>query len=608
MAACIAVLWPIVRPYQWVNGDAQLYALQALAHAYPDRYVNDLYFLFGSQDRYTLLTNLAAPVYAALGADHATAALTLILSGLWALACFALAAATVGRKLAWLSLACAVVTTGAYGGGGDVFRYAEGYFSARLPAEVMILAALALQLLGRTAWSILLMTCAALTHPIMTIPALGLAVLIAIPARKWPAALAAALLGCGLLLGLAFASPIGPLSIVDPTWLSTIERRSSFLFPSDWTSADWGRAGVMMGSLLVAGRILRGTTAGRLAHGSLAIAALGLLIAYVGSDVLPVAFVLQVQPWRAMWLATLIAAILLPAALAGAWHGRPLERSAALLVCAAILDVESSASLPATVAAVAAACWPREPAAVVGRLIVGTASVVLLACLALNALAVVDALQLPLFGTPDERSLEILRNVGRFASIPAALTLTVWVLCVRRPSIAGIAVASVAVVALSLGTLGPAFSQAGQQTYSGPIHASFAGWRAIIPRGATVLWLENPSAVWFLLERPNFVSIHQLAGVVFSRELALEAVDRIRAIRPVADPSAVFGDLPKERRKLPALSTESLARVCLDPRLDYLVSSDSLPGAVARLNWPDASRFIYLYDCDASHRSAHPTG
>ena len=606
LAVCIALLWLIVRPYQWINGDAQLYALQALAHAYPTRFSNDLFFLFGSQDRYTLLTNLIAPIYAQMGVDRAAFTLTVLSSALWALACFGLSAAAVDRKLAWLSLACAVVATGAYGGGGDVFQYAEGYFSARLPAEAMILGALSLQMRRRTGWSLLLWICAALVHPIMTAPALAVAILITIPERVWPLSLAAAGSICALIFALALAMPFGRVVVVDSTWLTFIDRRSPFLFLSHWSTADWGRVGVIMGSLLVAGQLLARSDGGRLARATLAISILGVLVAFVGSDVLPVAIILQAQPWRAMWLATLVAAVLLPAVVRAGWEGEPLHRAAALLVCAAIMDVESSASLPAAMTAVATACWPGDPTARVARLIVGTASVVFLTCLTLNIFAAADSLGLPMLGPPEEQHLEALRNIARFSCAPAALTLVVWILCVRHPTVAGTAVAAVAMITLGVHMLHPAVRQARMQAYSGPVHAAFASWRDAIPPGATVLWIENPSAVWFLLERPNFVSVHQLAGVVFSRNLALEARSRIRTVELLADASSVFGDIPKERRHLPALSADSLGRACSDPRLNYVVSGDSLPSAVAQLNWPDASRFIYLYDCDTTHGSVLP--
>ena len=59
---CIALLWPLLRPYDGLNRDGHLYALQALAHAFPGRYSNDLFLLFDSQDSFTVLTRLAAPI------------------------------------------------------------------------------------------------------------------------------------------------------------------------------------------------------------------------------------------------------------------------------------------------------------------------------------------------------------------------------------------------------------------------------------------------------------------------------------------------------------------------------------------------------------------
>ena len=127
--------------------------------------------------------------------------------------------------------------------------------------------------------------------------------------------------------------------------------------------------------------------------------------------------------------------------------------------------------------------------------------------------------------------------------------------------------------------------------------AAFADWRARIPPGTNVLWPTSPPGVWFLLERPSYLSISQLAGVVFSRDLALEGASRAKKISDYADPAWMLGDPVHAGDSLKPLTSALLARVCAVPEIGFVVSNVRLPEAVGTEAWPDSTRFIHLYDC-----------
>ena len=199
MPLCMAVIWPFVRPYAGLDRDGQLYAVQAMARAHPGRYTNDLFFLFGSQDSFTILTRLVSPLYGWLGLDHASALLTVAGALLWWSACWLLARAVAGPRMAWVSLGLVMAAPGWYGGSGEVFRYAETYFGARLPAEGMVLLALALQHLGRPLAGCAALAVAFVVHPLMTLPGVAIFALLQSPPKRWPwlILLAAGLVGAG---------------------------------------------------------------------------------------------------------------------------------------------------------------------------------------------------------------------------------------------------------------------------------------------------------------------------------------------------------------------------------------------------------------------------
>ncbi len=56
---CVGI-WCLSHGYQGLFHDAGLYALQALAHRYPDFLSRDVFLRFGSQDRFTVFSPLVA--------------------------------------------------------------------------------------------------------------------------------------------------------------------------------------------------------------------------------------------------------------------------------------------------------------------------------------------------------------------------------------------------------------------------------------------------------------------------------------------------------------------------------------------------------------------
>jgi hypothetical protein len=595
--AIVAALWPLLRTYDWLNRDAQLYALQAIAHVHPERYANDLFFLFGSQDRFTVVTAIVAPIFDALGVERASAWLTVVANIAWWTACYYLARALVGPRLAWISVLAAMVAPGWYGGGGGVFRYAESYFSARLPAEALVLLSIGLQLRGRFLPAVATLAVAATVHPLMTVPGLAMTVLLACPQRRWPTLLlaAAALLASATVL--AWFAPVSRLRVVDPEWLSVIYTRSSFLFPTLWTKSDWGGVATTFLLLLAALRVHASNTVCRVALASLIVGVGGLLTSYVGSDLVPIEIVLQGQPWRVLWLATAIATILLPSTIFQAWRSGATGRAAALLLLTTLFALDATADLVATTAATACLLARTAPSNSIGRLLVVASALALATTVVANMLGVIDVLRVPVFGGAGDARLETVRNVAAFA-LPAFLVAGLaWFL--TRPDRSSLAVATAAVLAVALNAFvwRPALSEFATGAYFGDRYRAFESWRGRIPEGTNVLWPTAPVGVWYLLERPSYISISQLAGIVFSRDLALEGARRAERLSSFFDPRWVMGDPAHAEQVLKPLTTQVLQSVCAIPEIGFVVSGTKLPEAVATEAWPDSSHYISLYDC-----------
>jgi hypothetical protein len=67
--------------------------------------------------------------------------------------------------------------------------------------------------------------------------------------------------------------------------------------------------------------------------------------------------------------------------------------------------------------------------------------------------------------------------------------------------------------------------------------AQFAPLRERIPLGADVFWPESPVAAWLLLERPNYLSVLQTSGMVFSSDTAMEVQRRALTLAAIVPPA-----------------------------------------------------------------------
>jgi len=122
-------LWLITRPYRGVRHDAILYTGQMLARLLPDRLGPDLFFFYGSQDKYSVFSWLAAPLVARFGIGPTELVLLLLCNLLFAVACWNLMAPWIPRPLCWLGLLFVSVLPHTYERLG-AFSYAEPFLTA----------------------------------------------------------------------------------------------------------------------------------------------------------------------------------------------------------------------------------------------------------------------------------------------------------------------------------------------------------------------------------------------------------------------------------------------------------------------------------------------
>jgi len=580
LALAAAGLYLLLHPYLGITHDARLYSLQALNHLRPDLYGNDIFLHHGSQDEYTFFTPLYAAVVSWLGIEPAAAFLTFLSQAAFLLSAFLLARHLHATRQALFAL-CLLLLLPDHYGPARIFSFLEEFITPRQLAEALVL-------FGITAWlrrsrklAVVFVACAMLTHPIM---GLAGAALFASDASlpHWRKVLPA-ILAIPLLAILAGKAGLIPAHFrIDEEWLAIVLGRAEYLSLLHWSSDDWGRAVTVLATLAIAAKSLRGEMH-RLAIAMLLSTGTLMLFAFVGADLLRISLIMQAQPWRALWLATVIAILLIPALAIECWREKGLRRCGLLLLAAAwLVPAENIALLiaPLAIVAVAASSSKLEERHL-HLLLWG--SWLVLGLVSFTAVAVAAlALHAGIYNVSVSPPLDFLRVASSTGVLMLAGLLSLWLLAKSINTQARVAL-NVVLASLVVATAVPTVRTWLAVQYGDSLKAAFSDWRARIPPGSDVMWAADPTTgadgaviTWLLLERPSYVSRIQATTSLFSRQAALEIRRRTESvIKLLPDLQSLYPrnatiELPK-----PLL----LSRVCQSTSVRYIVARASFVDA-----------------------------
>jgi hypothetical protein len=583
---CILAFWMVQHPYMGLINDATLYAVAALARLHPESLGHDIFLSQGSQDHYTLYSPIVAVVIRIAGVANAAALLTFSAQiGFFGCA-WLLVRRLMPVSMALLAIALLVAIPGIYGG-DSVFTYSESLLTPRVPAEALVLAALASVLSRRYLVTAACIVAAALLHPLMAAAGLVMLALLVTGAQQLRIAFAVAVL-LGVLLALAaYLTPFGPVARFDPEWFEMLHSRLKYVFPSLWPLSDWARASVPLATLAVGAISATQPTIRSVSRAALLTGLSGLALSLIASDLLHIIVVTQVQTWRWLWLANATAVILIPVIVAELWQAGSLTRAAIVLLGASwICSTQNFALITALLAVTACAAAPRVTQERTRRL-------VMLGAWLGFALSVLIFGGLLLTALRKPPSAPLLVNVWSSRGVvPAAVLAFLWWWLARgRP---GVQVIAVPILGLGLCAV---FTPVALPTWthlepSDKVYAQFEGWRRQIPPSAQVLAPGVPLIPWFLLERPSYWSLRQMAGVMFSRETTMELLRRESAIL--------------DREKTGEMPRDPIATCRTSPTLGFIVTpADVAPTPFAPVSIgqdrsdakdrPDSS--LHLYRC-----------
>jgi hypothetical protein len=607
----------VLMPYHGLYHDAVLYAGQVL-HSADGRFANDLFFKYGSQNDYTYLPRLLAPLAVDFGVEPVFFVAYLLSNALRLAASQMLVFRLFGRSAATAAGILLIAIADVPVGCSAVFRVNEPFFTARVPALALSILGLERLLAGRylTAGVCLLLGLAA--HPLMAFPATAIAVTWAAwewattPARRGVAG-AAGVLGLAAVGGY-LARTAGSL---DAEWLELVMRKNSYLDPLAWWPIDTLRLLAAIGCVVAVGRTLDPPRR-RFLWVVLAAAVVGYLVAAVavrGSWSL----LLQGQAYRAVWVVELLgfpAGMLVVAKL---WTGGPSTRVPAVAVLAIVLaakDLHHPGSGQLFAGAVAVGVGlamlsgrsRSDPAWLAWAMSVGLGLWMVLWYAVWVPVELAALFQRPLAleapwalkVDPAERRFGPLVRLG--VALPAIGLLLRFA---STGTATGIALAFGLVVSVGLDAI--ASSKAFEATFE-PRRADHRYAATVIaehwhePRMPTVYWpFAQTNLIWVDMTANSYVSLDQLSGITFSRECARESFRRFQGRVfhfEVDETRRIYGDgihLAREDMSPvlndPPASVEDFRALVAEPDLDFLVLPRDFGGSVA------TNGRVWVYDC-----------
>ena len=564
--------------YGGVCCDGALYTFQALARIYPVELSNDLYLRYGSQDQFTVFSDLYAALIQAVGSGVAAVMLTLLsLFALYAVTAYLFTHWLPGEQALWTVFPGAItwVSYGAF------LRANEASITPRTLAEAAGLLSLGFAIRSRWSGAIMAGLIALLTHPLIALPAIGLVLLMFLHRAQW---IWLMLGGLVVMAVFAFEEPAiwHQLSLVmDPEWRGLIMLRQPFLFLSEWRLREWDMAAVTLGGCALVASRLTGSLR-RLFWLANAVGGIGLMVAYIGGDLLSNALMIQVQTWRSLWIPAWLSMAGVAVLLLQYDRDRNQCDLLALMGLLAAILLNGSVGGFAVVLAFCAVNLQQHSN---GKTVAKGA---LLAC----GLFLACAVWWHFMEEPPDAGQEP-RPAFWFLNDPAVIGFVTLIYFFWRERISD-RIRNVFILPVVASMVVGVSSRVvwNRLNYERDLFAPMLEEQEILsrlPRGGSILWAADDKALrpWFSLKYPSYLSGAQTAGIVFFREGAIESRRRSELLQSVLNarmPYMRWPSSPEMRKEALDVKPESISGLCRDSKLSAVFLPGDLPpikGALA---------------------------
>jgi hypothetical protein len=610
-------------PYQGRVHDATVYSFQALNHLSGGQFSDDLFFKYGSQDRFSAFSTLVSPLAGLAGLEVTFFVLYLLSIALFYWSALRLIRALTDNHVVVALAAILIAVSPLWFGGLQIFRSNEAFFTPRLPACALSLFALERALKGRLLGAAACLGAALVLHPLM---AEG-AVLVCLTYAGWgvleqrtvPVKVAAVAAAVALLvIGISITGRYVP--VLDDTWRAIIRQASPYNFPADWDPSDWLTVIGSIATVSAAAYLMRGTPAlARLLGATVVVAACGLALTWFASASTH-SLLFQVQPYRALWLLALLqipCGLLLVVVM---WTGEFRSRRwLALLVCAYLLRSQiPGVQLQLTVLMLPIAFLVVR-LAIPGRRLANDLWMAAAFGTAAGILAIIAMGCIHLLVQRNRLLAEFdpIAYLRMWLTVPASFgwlagaCAAVWLMFRRQPRAAVVVVSLIGCFLLAHAA---AVSVPSMHSYKyrflskGVRNLDFVKTqleRLKARDTPLTIYMDwgAPGDAWLRLHASSYFELTQVVGVIFSRQTAQEAARRARTVAPFeARRHAEDREFSPQNLRLmtdrlfglspPAPSLQALQRLCTDEAVDYAALEESIDPAESISNGT-----IHIYDC-----------
>lgn len=620
--------WLVRYPYSGIEQDAIVYALLVARHLDPSAFANELYFIYGSQDSFSLFTPIYGWMVSQLGLDLAARSLVLVGGAAWVAACLVLSMIALRRH--WLgSFAFFVLVSSIlnYSPNYDTFQVYEHFATARSVAFPLAVLSLAAAVTSRSLWGLVCGVAATLLHPLLGIWTLLLWGSVKLPERLVVGGLVVVF---SAILSGPFWSPFGQLQLMDPEWAKVVSTSTKDVFVGGWGELRLSAILFCVGLLWLGAR--HGDVRMRPWYQGIALLTVwAVLISLLCSQFFPIRIVMQAQPWRVLWLAEVLGVVALADLLRTTWDFRRTLFWLALGLAASLWAFDAWRTPWPLFVVMGMACRPVLRGGTVlldwidshRKLAIGAAIVLVAALLPRYWLSLEIAGDSIPVAWGEE--FDVLRGFFLRGGEGVLFLLLAWLLGNSRWRLAiGLLTIPATAFAMSVWDVrGASLKQIESRYLSGerePVWAENIRQYGV-QRGDVVAWSGNNLATWLILRNPFYAAPRQAVGIVFSEPRTVEIrrrLERVALASLLMEPpteSAIAKlhsdvratllaegldpvNLHKFGRDVP--STWGAKYLCADPLLAWVVISYPSIGSVAGLPF-DPGRQIggrqYLFSC-----------
>lgn len=302
--------WLFTHAYNGIRHDGILYMGQALLELHPNLRL-DLFFVFGSQNNYTVFSPIYAFFIKLLGINDAVILLLLIAQGALFISIFLLIKKLTNFNFAVLGIMCLAIANPFYGGYG-VFSYGEAFLTARSFAEPLSLFALYFATQNKWFLAFGLAILAGFLHPLVALPVLFVLWLLFCQKHKLGYALLAVGVGLTIIFAFLGVHPFNKLFLTyDSAWWHLVEAHNPFCVLSKWRNGNWFRLAVNFFIAIVGIFYIENKKLKNLFIGIVITNIVFFALSQTG-DVLKNVLIVSLQLWRANWILQLINMAFLP--------------------------------------------------------------------------------------------------------------------------------------------------------------------------------------------------------------------------------------------------------------------------------------------------------